>query len=133
MAFIDDHREVYAHKAREAEPALRSARAQRDEQLRGEILRVWEANFRVYGARKVWRQLKRDGITVARCTMARLMNEMGLRGVVRGRRVKTTMATEATEGPLDLVKRDFTAERPNQLWVADLTYVARLRLCGLRH
>jgi transposase InsO family protein len=144
VAFIDDHREAYgvepicgvlpiapstyyAHNAREADPALRSARAQRDEVLRGEIQRVWEANFRVYGVRKVWRQLNREGIAVARCTVARLMGEMGLRGAVRGRRLKTTIPDGAADRPLDLVERDFTAERPNRLWVSDLTYVATWR------
>jgi len=144
VAFIDDHREdygvepickvlpiapstYYAHKAREADPALRSARAQRDEQLRVEIQRVWDANFKVYGVRKVWRQLRREGFAVARCTVARLMREMGLRGAVRGRRLKTTVPTETADQPLDLVERDFSAERPNQLWVSDLTYVATWR------
>jgi hypothetical protein len=101
VTFIDDHREdygvepickvlpiapstYYSHKAQEADPALCSARAQRDEELRMEIQRVWEANFRVYGVRKVWRQLRREGFTVARCTVARLMREMELRGAVRG-------------------------------------------------
>jgi transposase InsO family protein len=144
VAFIDDHREeygvepicrvlpiapstYYAHKALEADPKRRSARAKRDEWLRGEILRVWEANFEVYGVRKVWRQLTREGITVARCTVERLMGEMGLRGTVRGRRFKTTIADDAAARPLDLVERDFTAVRPNQLWVSDLTYVATWR------
>jgi transposase InsO family protein len=141
VTFIDEHRgecgvepicEVlpiapstyYAHKAQEADPARRSARAKRDECLRGEIRRVWEANFQVYGVRKVWRQLKREGVPVARCTVARLMAEMGLEGTVRGRRCKTTMPAEAAAQPLDLVERDFSASRPNQLWVSDLTYVA---------
>jgi transposase InsO family protein len=144
VAFIDDHREdygvepickvlpiapstYYAHKAREADPALRSARAQRDEQLRVEIQRVWDANFKVYGVRKVWRQLRREGFAVARCTVARLMREMGLRGAVRGRRLKTTVPTETADQPLDLVERDFSAARPNRLWVSDLTYVATWR------
>ena len=142
--FIDDHREVYgvepicavlpiapstyySYKAREADPALRSARAERDEELRVEIQRVWEANFRVYGVRKVWRQLRREGFAVARCTVGRLMREMGLRGAVRGRRFKTTTPADAADRPLDLVERDFSAERPNQLWVSDLTYVATWR------
>jgi transposase InsO family protein len=144
VAFIDDHREeygvepicrvlpiapstYYAHKALEADPKRRSARAKRDEWLRGEIRRVWEANFKVYGVRKVWRQLTREGITVARCTVERLMDEMGLRGTVRGRRFKTTIPDDAAARPLDLVERDFTAVRPNQLWVSDLTYVASWR------
>jgi transposase InsO family protein len=144
VAFIDDHREGYGvepicavlpiapstyydAKAREANPALRSARAQRDEELRAEVQRVWEENRRVYGARKIWRQLNREGVGVARCTVARLMREMGLRGAVRGRRVRTTMPADQTERPLDLVERAFTAERPNRLWVSDLTYVATWR------
>lgn len=143
-AFIDDHREAYgvepicevlpiapstyyASKAREADPSLRSARARRDEELRADVQRVWEENRRVYGARKVWRQLNREGIRVARCTVARLMREMGLRGAVRGRRVRTTVPADQAERPLDLVERDFTAGRPNQLWVSDLTYVATWR------
>jgi transposase InsO family protein len=85
---------------------------------------VWEENFCVYGARKVWRQLQREGFAVARCTVERLMRAMGLRGAVRGKRVKTTtVAHEGAERPADLVARDFTASRPNQLWVADFTYV----------
>lgn len=145
VAFIDDHRgeygvepicrvlpiapsTYYAHKAREADPTLRPARAKRDEELKGEIRRVWEANFRVYGVRKIWRQLLREGVVVARCTVERLMREMGLAGAVRGRRFKaTTVADEAAARPLDLVERDFTASRPNQLWVSDLTYVATWR------
>jgi transposase InsO family protein len=144
VTFIDDHREeygvepicavlpiapstYYGYKAREADPALRSARAHRDEELCVEIQRVWETNFRVYGVRKVWRQLRREGFTVARCTVARLMREMGLRGAVRGRQFKTTIPGDAADRPLDLVERDFSAERPNQLWVSDLTYVATWR------
>lgn len=144
VAFIEDHREdygvepickvlpiapstYYSHKAREADPALHSARAQRDEQLRVEIQRVWDANFKVYGVRKVWRQLRREGFAVARCTVARLMREMGLRGAVRGRRLKTTVPTETADRPLDLVERDFSAARPNRLWVSDSTYVATWR------
>jgi transposase InsO family protein len=88
---------------------------------------VWEENRRVYGVRKVWRQLNREGIDVARCTVARLMREMGLRGAVRGRRVRTTVPADQAERPLDLVERDFSAQRPNELWVSDLTYVATWR------
>jgi transposase InsO family protein len=144
IQFIDDYRGVYgvgpickvlpiapstyyAAKAREADPALRSARAQRDEALRAEVRRVWEQNRRVYGVRKVWRQLNREGVVVARCTVARLMRVMGLRGAVRGRRIRTTVPADQAERPLDLVERDFSAERPNQLWVSDLTYVATWR------
>ena len=93
-------------------------------ELREKIRQVWTENFSVYGVRKVWRQLLREGIEVARCTVARLMREMGLRGVVRGRTVRTTQPDVASTRPADLVKRDFTADRPNRLWVADLTYVA---------
>ena len=96
----------------------------RDAELRVEIERVWKENFGVYGARKVWRQLLREKIDVARCTIERLMRQMGLRGVVRGRRIRTTIAEDLAERPADLVQRSFRAERPNQLWVADLTYVA---------
>jgi transposase InsO family protein len=141
VAFIDDHRSeygvepicrvlpiapstYYAHKAVESDPTKASARAQRDALLRPEIRRVWMQNFQVYGAEKVWRQLNREGIIVARCTVERLMREMGLCGAVRGRSFKvTTHATEGVERPLDLVDRDFTARRPNELWVSDLTYV----------
>jgi transposase InsO family protein len=143
-AFIDDHRDeygvepicevlpiapstYYAYKAREADPTRRSARAQSDEALRVEIQRVWDENRHVYGAKKVWKQLKREGFVVARCTVARLMGAMGLRGAVRGRRARTTVPADLAERPLDLVERDFTAERPNQLWVSDLTYVATWR------
>ena len=88
------------------------------------IRRVFEANFCVYGVRKVWRQLGREGIGVARCTVARLMRIMGLRGVVRGRKVRTTVPDPATACPLDRVNRQFKAPRPNALWVSDFTYVA---------
>ena len=88
---------------------------------------MWEQNFQLYGVRKVWRQLNREGIGVARCTVARLMGNMGLRGAVRGRRFKTTVADELAERPLDLLERDFQATRPNELWVSDLTYVATWR------
>jgi transposase InsO family protein len=141
VAFIDDHRSAYgvepicrvlpiapstyyAHKAWVRDPASRSARARRDEELKPEIRRVWDQNFQVYGREKLWKQLNREGIRVARCTVARLMNDLGLRGAVRGRSFKvTTHAANGTERPLDLVERDFAAERPNELWVSDLTYV----------
>ncbi|MEX2292243.1 MAG: IS3 family transposase [Acidimicrobiales bacterium] len=100
-----------------------STRRQRDEQLKPEILRVFEANLDVYGARKIWRQLNREGITVARCAVARLMRELGIRGTTRGKPPFTTTPDSFTHRPEDLVERDFTADRPNQLWVADLTYV----------
>jgi transposase InsO family protein len=96
--------------------------------LREEIKRVWKEHFGVYGARKAWRQLLREEIPVARCTVERLMREMSLQGAVRGRAYKrSTLADAAAERPLDLVRRDFTVDRPNQLWVADLTYVATWR------
>jgi putative transposase len=140
VRFIDDHRDVYgvepicrvipiasstyyAFKAREADPSLRSARSKRDEELKPEIQRVWDQNLQVYGAEKVWKQLNREAVAVARCTVERLMREMGLEGVVRGRRARTTVPGDDAVRPMDLVERNFTAERPNQLWVSDLTYV----------
>ena len=141
VVFINDHRAeygvepicrvlpiapstYYAHKAIEADPTKASARAQRDAWLRPEIRRVWMQNFQVYGADKVWYQLNREGILVARCTVARLMDDLGLRGAVRGRSFRvTTHSVDGAERPLDLVDRDFTASRPNELWVSDLTYV----------
>jgi putative transposase len=101
-----------------------SARAVRDTQLKAEIRRIHAEHFGVYGARKVWRQLQREGIAVARCTVERLMGELGLEGVRRGKPHKTTTPDATTTRPADLVARDFSATRPNQLWVADLTYVA---------
>ena len=140
MSFIDDHREehgvepicqqlqiapstYYEHKAREADPSRLPKRSVRDAELRVQIERVWKENFGVYGARKVWLQLLREKVEVARCTVERLMRGMGLQGVVRGRRVKTTISEDLAERPADLVQRSFQADRPNQLWVADLTYV----------
>ena len=114
----------YEHKARQADPGRLPDRAKRDAPLRPAIQRVWDDNFQVYGARKVWRQLTRDKIEVARCTVERLMREMGLAGAVRGKKCRTTIPDEGADRPADLVKRNFTASRPNQLWVADLTYVA---------
>jgi transposase InsO family protein len=115
----------YQHRSWQRQPERRSARARRDDELRAEIQRVWEENFAVYGAEKVWRQLRREGVAVARCTVERLMRAMGLRGAVRGRAFKiTTVADESARRPSDLVEREFWAERPDQLWVADLTYVA---------
>ena len=141
VAFIDDHRDstgvepvcealqiapstYYAHKAIQADPGKRSARARRDDELKGRIRRIWDDNFQAYGARKVWRQLLREGETVARCTVERLMRSMGLQGVIRGKKKRTTIPADGDRRPLDLVKRRFGAERPNQLWVADFTYVA---------
>jgi transposase InsO family protein len=141
VSFIDAHRAAYGvepicaqlpiapslyyeHKAREAEPARLPPRLQRDGLLLPEIRRVHEENFGVYGVRKVWRQLSREDFTVARCTVERLMRSLGLQGVVRGRKCRTTVADESAERPLDRVRRQFQASRPNQLWVADFTYVA---------
>ena len=114
----------YAHKARTRDPGSRSARALRDAWLCREIQRVWHENFRVYGVRKVWCQLHREGIDVARCTVARRMKSLGLTGARRGRVRTTTRAGRALQRPQDAVQRAFTASRPNALWVADLTYVA---------
>src|SRR5690606_7638545 len=105
-------------------PERRPARAQRDEALAPEILRVWRANLQVYGADKVWKQLGREGITVARCTVERLMRKQGLQGVRRGKIVRTTISDRGAPCPLDKVNRQFRADRPNQLWVSDFTYVS---------
>src|SRR5512145_3069855 len=145
VAFIDQHRDTYGvepicailpiapstyflRKAQQQEATKRSARAQRDAELRAAIQRVWDENDQVYGPRKVWKQLRREGARVARCTVERLMREMGLRGVSRGRAWKiTTQPDQAAARAKDLVDRHFTATRPNQLWVADFTYVATWR------
>jgi transposase InsO family protein len=142
VAFVEEHRDEYGvepmcsvlpiapstyyeHRARAEDPDRRPAREKRDEQLRPEIRRVWNENHAVYGADKVWHQLGREKLEVARCTVERLMRDMGLHGAVRGRAFKvTTVADEAAIRPPDLVHREFTATRPNQLWVADITYVA---------
>ena len=140
IGFIDDNRAAHgvepicrvlpiapstyhARVARRADPAKASSRARRDVGLRAEIRRVFEANFGVYGVRKVWRQLGREGVSVARCTVARLMRQMGLRGVVRGKETRTTIAGKAP-CPADRVNRQFRSARPNLLWLADFTYVA---------
>jgi putative transposase len=112
------------HAARRRDPSLRSARALRDELMGGHIERVWQDNHQVYGARKVWRQLKREGIVLARCTVERLMRERGLRGAMRGKTIRTTRADTAAPCPLDRVNRQFIAQRPDQLWVSDFTYVS---------
>jgi putative transposase len=117
----------YEHKVREREPQRRPPRTIRDEALKPEVERVWNENFRVYGAHKVWKQLNREGLTVARCTVERLMRLLGLRGVVRGRQTKTTIPAPVLERPTDRVNRAFTVSRPNTLWVADLSYVATWR------
>jgi transposase InsO family protein len=143
IRFIDDYRATYGVepicavlpiapstyfrvRAQQHDPSTRCARAKRDDELRVQIRRVYQESFGgVYGPRKVWRQLRREGHTVARCTVERLMREMGLAGVVRGRAWKiTTQSQPALDRPTDLVDRTFEATRPNQLWVADLTYVA---------
>ena len=140
-AFIDQHRNTFGvepictelqvapsgywrHAARQRDPSLRSARAQHDEALIPHIERVWQANQQVYGADKVWRQLRREGIKVARCTVERLMRRCGLRGVIRGKVVRTTIGDAKAPCPLDRVNRQFKAQRPNQLWVSDFTYVS---------
>ena len=111
----------YEHRARERDPARRPARARREERLRERVRRVHRGNNEVYGARKVWRQLRREGEAVARCTVERLMRADGLQGVVRGRRVRTTVPDAAAERAGDLVRRDFSADAPNTLWVSDFT------------
>jgi transposase InsO family protein len=142
VAFIDQHRDAYGvepicavlpiapstyflRKAQQEDATTRSTRARRDAERRAAIQRVWDENDQVYGPRKVWRQLRREGIRVARCTVERLMRDLGLRGVARGRAWKiTTQSAPTCARPTDLVERRFTAMRPNQLWVADFTYVA---------
>ena len=114
----------WRHAAQRRNPALRGARAQHDDLLMPEIQRVWQANMQVYGADKVWRQLNRKGLRVARCTVERLMKRLGLEGVRRGKVVRTTVPDHAVPCPLDRVNRQFKADRPNQLWVSDFTYVS---------
>lgn len=141
VGFIDAHRDAhgvepicdvlpiapstyYEHLAKRADPARLSDRARRDEALRPEILRVFEENWRVYGVRKVWRQLGREGFDVARCTVARLMKSMGIQGVIRGKPHRTTIPDKKQPCPLDKVNRQFRVPAPNMLWVSDFTYVA---------
>ena len=114
----------HAHARRRSQPETAPLRVQRDIELMQEIRRVFDENFQVYGVRKVWRQLRREGFDVARCTVARLMKKMALQGVIRGRRVRTTVADTAAPCPLDHVNRKFKAPRPNALWVSDFTHVA---------
>jgi transposase InsO family protein len=115
----------YQHKHQEREPQRRSARAKRDEALRPEIQRVFDDNYGVYGVRKVWKQLNREGIAVAKCTVRRLMRQMRLRGATRGKAyTTTTIPDDLLARPRDLVERDFTADAPNRLWIADITYVS---------
>ena len=145
VAFIDDHRKTYGgepicrvlpiapstyfrHNAQQADPSRRSARAIRDDVLKAIIRRIWEENHCVYGPRKVWKQMGREGLREARCRVRRLMRAMGLAGAVRGRAWTTTTESQPNgDPPSDLVDRHFTATRPNQLWVADFTYVATWR------
>jgi putative transposase len=141
IAFIDDHRVTYGVEpickvlpiapstyhdrvAKRHDPSKLSARAKRDAALKVEVRRVFEENFRVYGVRKVWRQLQREGTGVARCTVTRLMRQMGLEGAIRGKPVRTTVRDKAAPCPLDRVNRRFQAPAPNMLWVSDFTYVA---------
>ena len=140
-AFVDAHRDTFGvepickvlqiapsgfrrHAVRQREPTRSPARAQRDALLMPKIEQVWRVNMRVYGADKVWRQLRREGTQVARCTVERLMRQQGLRGVVRGKVVRTTTPDTSAPCPLDRVQRTFRADRPNQLWVSDFTYVS---------
>ena len=140
VSFIDDNRDEYGVEPicevlpiapstyydrvrKRREPELRSPRAKRDEELRSAIRRVWDQSHGLYGVRKVWRQLKREGCDAPRCCVERLMRELGLSGVVRGRRPRTTIPGPAKDRPHDLVCRDFTADAPNRLWVADITFV----------
>ncbi|GHD00738.1 transposase [Novosphingobium pokkalii] len=131
MSFIDAHREELAiapssyheHARRLADPGRRPARARRDDEIKAQIKRVHEASSGLYGARKVWHQLLRDGVAVARCTVERLMAAMGLAGVRRGKTTITTHSNPKTPCPLDKVNREFRVERPNALWVVDFTYV----------
>jgi putative transposase len=140
-AYIDQHRDTYGVEpickvlqiapscyrrlaAQMRNPALRCDRAKHDEQLIPDIQRVWHANMQVYGADKVWKQMNREGIAVARCTVERLMRRLSLRGVRRGKVVRTTIGDAHAPCPLDRVNRQFKADRPNQLWVSDFTYVS---------
>ena len=141
IAFIDDHRSAYgvepicrvlpiapstfhAADARRRRPDTAPPRIRRDAELKPEILRVFNENFGVYGARKVWRQMLREGFGVARCTVERLMKAMGLSGVIRGKTIRTTIPDKSAPCPLDKVNRDFKAPAPNRLWVSDFTYVS---------
>ena len=114
----------FDHRAKQADPAKLSARVRRDAALRPTISRVIERNHKIYGARKVWLQMKREGVSIARYTVERLMRSMGLHGVIRGKTVRTTVPDKATPCPLDHVNRQFHAPRPNALWVSDFTYVS---------
>jgi putative transposase len=140
ICFIEDHRGTYGvepickvlpiapstyheHALRKKEPERLPSRAKRDLSLKPEIRRVFQENFAVYGVRKVWRQLKRESFDVARCTIERLMRDMGLKGAIRGKPFKTTMSDKSVPCPLDHVNRQFHASAPNRLWLSDFTYV----------
>jgi putative transposase len=157
VSFIDEHRgkhgvepickqlpiapsTYYAHKSLEREPERASDRCKRDQWLEIEVQRVWDENKQVYGVRKVWRQLKRENIAAARCTVGRLMKRLGIEGVRRGAKCWTTISDDSLDRPADLVNRQFVATRPNQLWVADITFGApslrwqsRILLSKLEH
>ncbi len=141
IAFIDDHRKAYGvepickvlpiapstyheRQAQRRDPARLSARARRDLELKAQIARVFAENFAVYGVRKIWRQMRREEISLARCTVERLMRQMGLRGVIRGKPVRTTISDKAAPCPRDHVNRQFHAPAPDRLWLSDFTYVA---------
>jgi len=141
IAFVDDHRDVYGvepickvlpiapstyheRQAQRRDPSRLSARARRDLELKPQIARVFAENFAVYGVRKVWRQMRREQISLARCTVERLMRQMGLRGVIRGKPVRTTISDKAAPCPRDHVNRQFHAPAPDRLWLSDFTYVA---------
>jgi putative transposase len=141
IAFIDEHRGHYGvepicrvlsvapstyheYVAQRRDPSRLSARTQRDEALKPEVIRVFAENFSVYGVRKVWRQMQREGFDVARCTVQRLMRDLGLQGVIRGKPVRTTISDKSAPCPLDQVNRQFHAPAPDRLWLSDFTYVA---------
>lgn len=143
IAFIDEHRGHYGvepicrvlpvapstyheHVAQRRDPSRLSARAQRDEALKPEVIRVFAENFSVYGVRKVWRQMQREGFDVARCTVQRLMRELGLQGVIRGKPVRTTISDKSAPCPLDQVNRQFHAPAPDRLWLSEFAS----RTCG---
>ena len=144
VSFIDEHRDEYGVEsicrnlpiapstfyeqlARRRDPDLRPAREKQDEQPKPEIERIWKENRRAYGAYKIWRQSHREGLPIARCTIERLMRDLGISGVTRGKKFKTTIPDDAADRPSDLVNREFVADRPNRLWVADLTYISTWR------
>lgn len=146
IVFLDDHKDTYgvepicrvlpiapstyhAHVACRRDPERLSARARRDIELKPEVARVFAENYEVYGVHKVWRQMKREGYGIARCTVERLMRSLGLQGVIRGKPVRTTVSDKAAPCPLDHVNRHFRAPAPNCLWVSDFTHVATWQGC----